>query len=90
MANETYTLIQKTTLNASAASITLSNIPQTFTDLVVKMSSRCDAAVTQYNQTIRPNSATTGYRELSWYFYSTSILAAQYALVTWHKNHFLF
>jgi hypothetical protein len=75
MANETYTLIQKTTLNASAASITLSSIPQTFTDLVVKISSRSDAATTQYNSFIRPNAATTGYREVAWYFYSTSILA---------------
>ena len=38
MANETYTLIQKTTLNASAASITFSSIPQTFTDLIVRYS----------------------------------------------------
>ena len=40
MANETYTLIQKTTLTAAASSITLSSIPQTFTDLVVKVSAR--------------------------------------------------
>ncbi|CAB4178233.1 hypothetical protein UFOVP1462_49 [uncultured Caudovirales phage] len=40
MANETYTLIQRTVLNASAASITLSSIPQTFTDLVIKISGR--------------------------------------------------
>jgi hypothetical protein len=40
MANETYTLIQKTTLTTSAASITFSSIPQTFTDLVVKVSAR--------------------------------------------------
>ena len=74
MANETYTLIQSIELNASAASITLSNIPQTFTDLVVKISSRCDVATTQYNSFIRPNAATTGYREVAWYFYTTSIL----------------
>ena len=45
MANETYTLIQKTTLNASAASITFSSIPQTFTDLKIVLSAR-DVSVT--------------------------------------------
>ena len=40
MANETYTLIQTIQLNASASSITFSNIPQTFSDLIVKASLR--------------------------------------------------
>lgn len=41
MANETYTLIQKTTVGSGgAASIEFTSIPQTFTDLVVKLSGR--------------------------------------------------
>ena len=40
MANETYTLIQKTTLNAAAASIEFTSIPQTFTDLFIMLSTR--------------------------------------------------
>lgn len=73
MADETYTLIQRNTLTASASSITLSSIPQTFTDLVVKISSRCDVATTQANSFIRPNAATTGYREVAWYFYNGTV-----------------
>ena len=43
MAN-TYTLIASNTLGASAASVTFSAIPATFTDLVLKMSMRSDRA----------------------------------------------
>jgi hypothetical protein len=67
MANETYTLIQKTTLNASAASITFSSIPQTFTDLVVMFSLRTTGAVTYRGVLVTMNGATSGhtYRILS-------------------------
>jgi hypothetical protein len=62
MANETYTLIQKTTLNASAASITLSNIPQTFTDLVIRVSLKT-TRTTDYVDDFRLtfNGSSTGY-----------------------------
>jgi hypothetical protein len=62
MANETYTLIQKTTLNASAASITFSSIPQTFTDLVVKVSLKT-TRTTDYVDDFRLtfNGSSTGY-----------------------------
>ena len=43
MAN-TYTLIQAQTLASSAASVTFSSIPATYTDLVVRMSVRSDRA----------------------------------------------
>jgi hypothetical protein len=43
MAN-TYTLIASNTLSTSAASVTFSSIPATYTDLVLKFSARCDAA----------------------------------------------
>jgi len=58
MANETYTLIQKTTLNASAASITFSSIPQTFTDLVVMMSVRSANAADRVELYLTVNSDT--------------------------------
>ena len=67
MANETYTLIQKTTLNASAASITFSSIPQTFTDLVVKYSIRGNNAQVYSGVSLKINGSTTTYssREIS-------------------------
>lgn len=40
-----YSLIQAQTLTGSAASVTFSNIPQNYTDLIVKCSSRADADV---------------------------------------------
>jgi hypothetical protein len=43
---QTYTLIQAQTLSSATASVTFSNIPQNFTDLVVKMSTRSAAAGT--------------------------------------------
>ena len=38
----TYTLIQSQTLASTAASVTFSAIPSTFTDIVLKISSRCN------------------------------------------------
>jgi hypothetical protein len=64
MANETYTLIQKTTLNASAASITFSSIPQTFTDLKIVVSAR-DVSVTYSSLYIAINgTAVTSLRKV--------------------------
>lgn len=48
MAN-TYTLIASNTLSASAASVTFSAIPATFTDLVLRLSTRGDIADTNIN-----------------------------------------
>lgn len=42
----TYTLISSNTLSASAASVTFSSIPSTYTDLVLKISARSDNADT--------------------------------------------
>jgi hypothetical protein len=63
MANETYTLIQKTTLNASAASITFSSIPQTFTDLVVRLSGRSTRAAVDDNPIVKFNGSASNYTE---------------------------
>jgi len=72
MANETYTLIQKTTLNASAASITFSSIPQTFTDLVVKISGRHNSGANNWEYLqLTFNSSATSYSGKSIYGYSS-------------------
>tara|TARA_R110000868_G_scaffold125115_1_gene330757 strand:- start:344 stop:826 length:483 start_codon:yes stop_codon:yes gene_type:complete len=47
MAN-TYTLIEAQTLGSSAASVTFSSIPGTYTDLVVKYSSRAASSATDW------------------------------------------
>jgi len=56
-----YQLIQAQTLTGSASSITFSNIPQNFTDLVVKMSVRDDTAANGKDYKIEFNGVTTNY-----------------------------
>jgi len=58
MAN-TYTLISSNVLSASAASVTFSAIPSTYTDLVLKMSARCDRATFPAGYNLRVNGSTT-------------------------------
>jgi len=55
----TYTLIASNTLSSSAASVTFSAIPNTFTDLVLRVSARGDAAggSTEINLLINGSSA---------------------------------
>jgi hypothetical protein len=59
MAN-TYTLIEAQTLASSAASVTFSSIPATYTDLVLKINARGDIADTDINlyTTFNSDSAT--------------------------------
>jgi hypothetical protein len=57
MAN-TYTLIESQVLGSSAASVTFSAIPATYTDLVLRVSARTDADDTSL---ITFNGTTTGY-----------------------------
>ncbi len=57
MAN-TYQLIASNTLSTGASSITFSSIPQTYTDLVVRLSARCDAASVDRSLGIRPNGSS--------------------------------
>lgn len=59
MAN-TYTLIASNVLSSGAASVTFTAIPQTYTDLVVRLTARCDAASVDRSLGVRPNSLTTG------------------------------
>ena len=62
MAN-TYTLISSNVLASSAASVTFSSIPATYTDLVVRYSARCDAAVTVRLAYIQLNATASSYSE---------------------------
>jgi hypothetical protein len=62
MADETYTLIQKTTVtSAGASSISFTNIPQNFTDLVVMCSLRNATASTAQSGWVKFNGSSTGY-----------------------------
>jgi len=60
MAN-TYTLIQAQTLSSSAASVTFSSIPATYTDLVVRVSARTDRSSTTDAIIAKFNATTSGY-----------------------------
>lgn len=60
MAN-TYTLISSNTLSSSAASVTFSSIPSTYTDLVIKASARSTRAASTNGFDIVINGATTNY-----------------------------
>lgn len=57
----TYTLISTTTVSSPAYSVTLSSIPQTYTDLVLKISARSDYGSNGHEMSIVTNSLTTGY-----------------------------
>lgn len=57
MAN-TYTLIASNTLSSSAASVTFSSIPSTYTDLVVRWSTRSDRSSVSDTMKLRLNSDT--------------------------------
>ncbi len=52
----TYTLISSNVLSSSAASVTFSSIPATYTDLVLRFSARAAGALTQVQLGLRINS----------------------------------
>jgi hypothetical protein len=56
----TYTLISSNVLSSSAASVTFSAIPSTYTDLVVRISARTDQASTTAYLTYKLNGGGTG------------------------------
>jgi hypothetical protein len=56
-----YQLIQAHTLTGSAASVTFSNIPQNFTDLVIKVSARSNVSSTFSDLTLKFNDSTSSY-----------------------------
>ena len=57
----TYTLISSQVLGSSAASVTFSSIPQTYKDLVLRVSVRDDYAAENEVLDIKFNGTTTGY-----------------------------
>jgi hypothetical protein len=60
----TYTLIASNTLSSSAASVTFSSIPGTYTDLVFRFSARHDGATTSPLTTrVTLNGTTTNYSD---------------------------
>jgi len=56
----TYTLISSNVLSSSAASVTFSAIPATYTDLVLRISARTDSGST-YTVYVQPNGTASGY-----------------------------
>jgi hypothetical protein len=55
----TYTLISSNVLSSSAASVTFSSIPSTYTDLVLRFSARVDGAVGNSNGKLQFNGDTS-------------------------------
>ena len=74
MAN-TYTLIASNTLSSSAASVTFSAIPGTYTDLVLRISTRVDRAITgSHNCQLTINgSSTSDYSSIALNGYGVSV-----------------
>jgi len=73
MAN-TYTLIASNILSSSAASVTFSSIPSTYTDLVVKWSARGDYASANWYLIIRLNGSSSSiYSQTTLYTDSTTV-----------------
>ena len=75
MAN-TFELISTTTVSTPAYSFTLSSIPQTYTDLVLKISARSDYGSLGHEMSIQTNSLTTGYTNRMAYVSGASVLSA--------------
>jgi hypothetical protein len=75
----TYTLISSNVLASSAASVTFSAIPATYTDLCIRISARTDqAAVISGGVAVKFNSTTSGYSKTSFQTTnSTSVTSSQ-------------
>lgn len=71
----TYIPIASTTLSSSTATVTFSSIPQTYTDLVLRFTSRCDIAAVAATANLTFNgTAGTAYSET--YIQSTGAAAS--------------
>jgi len=68
----TYALISSNVLTSSAASVTFSAIPATFTDLVLKISARGSRAAVRLDCLARFNATTTNYSETGIFASGTS------------------
>jgi hypothetical protein len=84
---QSYQLISAQTLTANTASVTFSNIPQNYTDLLLKISVR--TTNTQYGETVRikpNNSASNGFARVMRGFSGTSTSAYTYSNVLAMNN----
>ena len=76
MAN-TFELIASSTVGAGGAtSVSFSSIPQTYTDLVLKISSRTNRATVNDGYYVRFNSSTTGYSGIILYGNGSSAVSS--------------
>ncbi len=84
----TYTLISSNVLSSSAASITFSSIPATYTDLVVKWSVRTDYGATRTGFRIAANSITSGYTATYLIQYNTTVVGSgQDSAAYWNAEY---
>ena len=72
----TYTLINTTTVSSPAYSVTINSIPQTYTDLLVKISARSDYGSNGHEMSVQTNSLTSGYSNRMAYRSGSSITSA--------------
>jgi hypothetical protein len=74
----TYTLISSNVLSSSAASVTFSAIPSTYTDLVLRISGRISVAATDWNVTLKFNSdGSTNYSDTQIYGNGSTVTSAR-------------
>jgi len=71
-----FELISTTTVSTAAFSFTLSSIPQTYTDLLLKINARSDYGSAGHEMQITLNSTTTGYTTRMAYVSGSSVLSA--------------
>jgi hypothetical protein len=71
-----FELISTTTVSTAAFSFTLSSIPQTYTDLLLKINARSNFGSAGHEMQIITNSLTTGYSNRMAYVSGSSVLSA--------------
>jgi hypothetical protein len=82
-------LISSQTLASSAASVTFSSIPATYTDLVLRTSLRVDSATTRTGAKLTLNSITTGYSETYLLNYDTTATSGSYTGNAFFWNEYI-
>lgn len=83
----TYTLISSNVLSSSAASVTFSAIPSTYTDLMVRFSARLDRAVTDSTIQITTNVSGSVYSGIRLRGNGSTVSgAAQSGAASWEQN----